>query len=338
MPTSHSYVIGSLGLAAALVALPACDLPFGLGLPSTRTLENGADSTLSGATSFEITGSYLDPKARWTIDLQLAQPGKEHVVASASSVDGAADMKLEAIIVGNIAYFRGKQFLAQHMGTDQLSQNLVAAAGNSWWKGPASTLPQLPNFTNGSSFRLTFLGPIVTQRVDHVEVDGVPAVKMSSPRADVFIAAFAPYSVLRVHMVKGAVVDGIAEADFHFSNFGQDFQIAAPTDVIDFSNLSTLPPVYTVVSVDASGCRSQCALSALLKNIGGMSGARTPSVVTFTVSDPASGGVAGSCKVEVAPDVGYNSTTTVGCTIGDLNLQQLSAATVTATVDNPGRA
>jgi hypothetical protein len=37
------------------------------------------------------------------------------------------------------------------------------------------------------------------------------------------------------------------------------------------------------------------------------------------------------------PDVGYNSTTTARCTIAELNTQQLNAATVTATVENPGR-
>jgi hypothetical protein len=61
-------------------------------------------------------------------------------------------------------------------------------------------------------------------------------------------------------------------------------------------------------------------------------------VVTFTVTDPAIGGVAGSCKVQVVPDVGYNGTTTAGCIIPGLNTQKLNAATVTATVDNPGRA
>lgn len=329
MTRSHSA--GVLAAAAAVIALAACDLPFGLGLPSTRTLENGAEASLSGAKSFEITGSYSDAKARWAIDMQLVRPDTQHVVAS------SPDLKLEAVIIGDAAYFRGQQFLAQHMGSDQLSQNLVKAAGNTWWKGAAGTLPQFPDFTNGASFRSTFLGPIVTKRTDHVSVDGVPAIEMSSPRADVYIAAVAPYRVLRVHMVKGAVVDGVGEADFRFTNFNQDFQITAPTNVIDFSNLSTLPPVYTVVSVDTSGCTSPCALSALLKNLGGMSGARAPSVVTFTVTDPASGRVAGACKVQVAPDVGYNSTTTAGCTIADLNTQQFNAATVTATVDNPGR-
>jgi hypothetical protein len=327
----HSQVVGSLAAAAALVSLAACDLPFGLGLPSTRTLESGAADTLTSANSFEITGSYVEARTRWTIDLQQARPGSEHVVAS------TADVKLEAIVIGGTAYFRGQQFLALRMGSDQLSQNLVKAAGNSWWKGPGGTIPQLPNFTNGTRFRAAFLGPIVTKRTDHASVDGTPAIEMSSPRADVFISAVAPYQVLRVHMLKGAVVDGIADADFRFTNFNQDFKIAAPADVIDFSNLSTLPPVYTVVSVDTAGCGSPCAISALLKNIGGTTGARGPSTVTFTVTDPASGRIAGSCKVQVVPDVGYNSTTTARCTIAELNTQQLNAATVTATVENPGR-
>jgi hypothetical protein len=341
MRNSGSRVAGSLAAAAALVALAACQLPFGLGLPSTRTLEGGAEASLNGATSFEVTGEYIDATAvRWTMDLQLArQPSAERVVAVASGTTSAGDTKVEALIFGDLAYYRGQQFLAQHMGTDPLSQNLVRVAGNSWWKGfPGNSVPQLPDFTNGTTFRSTFLGSTVTKRTDHVSVDGAPAVEMSSPRADVFISAVAPYQLLRVHTLKGAVIDGIAEADLRFSNFNKDFQIKAPADVIDFSNLSTLPPFYTAVSVDTSACASPCVVSARLKNIGGMSGARSPSIVTFTVTEPASGKVAGSCKAQVAPDVGYNSTTSVSCTISDLNMQQLNAATVTATVDNPGRA
>jgi hypothetical protein len=338
MADSNSRVAGVLAVGALAVALSACDLPFGLGLPSTRTLENGAAASLTGSNSFEIAGSYVDRSGRWTIDLQLARPTTEHIVASASTTESATDVKLEAIIIGGTGYFRGQQFLAQHMGSDQVSQNLVKVAGDSWWKGVSGWSPQLPEFTNGEGFRQTFLGPVVTKRTDHVWVDGVPAVEMSSPRADVFISAVAPYQVLRVRLAKGAVVDGIGEADFRFSNFNRDFQIAAPNQVIDFSNLSTLPPVYTVVTVDTSRCTSPCELSAQLRNVGGPSGARAPSVVTFTVTDPAIGGVAGSCKVQVVPDVGYNGTTTAGCIIPGLNTQKLNAATVTATVDNPGRA
>jgi hypothetical protein len=338
MSTLHSQVAGSLAAVAALFSLAACDLPFGLGLPSTRSLETGAGATLDDAASLEITGSYVDPSARWTIDLQLVRrPIAEHLVATASSKDGGPDVKLEAIVLGGTAFFRGPEFLAQHMGSDQLSQNLVKVAGNSWWVGSIATLPQLPDFTDGTNFRSTFLGPAVTKRTDHTSADGVPAIEMSSPRADVFISAVAPYQVLHVHLVKGAVVDGISEADFRFGNFNQDFKIMPPRDVINFSNLSTLPPVYTVMAVDTSKCTSPCELSAQLRNIGGGSGARAPSVVTFTVTDPTIGGVAGSCKVQVVPDVGYNGTTTAGCIIPDLNTQKLNAATVTATVDNPGR-
>lgn len=338
-------VIGSVGLAA----LSACDLPAGLGQPTTRALESGSADTLAAATSFEITGSYnesvaatqapasgarenLPPQATtWTIDLQVVRPGTERVVVT------AADVKLEAIVLGRDAYFRGNQFLSLHMGSDALSRNLVKAAGNAWWKGAAGVVPRLPDLTVGSAFRATFLGTAVTQRYDHLSVDGIDAVDLSGPRADVFIAAAAPYHVLRVHLKKGVVIDGVSDADFRFANFNRDFSIAAPSDVIDFSNLSTLPPVYSVESVDTSGCASTCVVAAVLKNLGGATGARAPSTVTFTMTSTATGSVIGSCQAQVIPDVGYNATTTVSCTIGSLSGEQANAAIVTAVADNPGR-
>jgi len=346
---SFSLAKHCLPAAVAVVALAACDLPFGLGQPSTRALEGGIQASLA-ASSFEVTGSYTEPgdpslatpasgprivpppTTRWTIDLQLAGTSTEHMSLKGGSAD------LEAIIIGNAAYFRGHQFLAQHMGSDPLSQNLVKAAGNAWWKGTAGTVPRLLNFTDGTGFRTTFLGPAVAQRVDHVSVDGRDAVDLSGPRADVYVAAGAPYSLLRVRLKTGVVVDGISEGDLRYANFTKDFGIAAPTEVIDFSNLSTLPPVYTVLSVDTSGCGSPCAVSALVKNLGGISGAKARSTVTFTMTDTASGRVLGGCQAPVQQDVGYNSTTTVGCTIGNLAAQQANAATVTAAADNPGHA
>jgi len=65
--------------------------------------------------------------------------------------------------------------------------------------------------------------------------------------------------------------------------------------------------------------------------------AQAPSTITFTMRDTASRQVVGSCQVQVMPDVGYNGTTTVGCTIDNAATQQSSAATVTATAENPGR-
>jgi len=81
-------------------------------------------------------------------------------------------------------------------------------------------------------------------------------VELPGRRADVFVASNPPYHVLRLHIKNGAVVDGISDGDLRFDNFDRDFQIAAPIDVIDFSNLSSLPPIYSVVSVDTSGCSS----------------------------------------------------------------------------------
>jgi len=210
LQAKHSALALMAG-AAAVVALSACDAPFNLGQPSTRALENGAAGTLTAATSFEIIGSYSESGDPWSIDLQVVRPATQHVTVS------KADLKLEAIIFKDpagsgptdAAYFRGNQYLSQHMGSDPNSRNLVKAAGNAWWKGPTGGVPRLPDFTDGSSFRATFLGPAVAQRFDHVSMDGVDAVNLSGPRADVFVATAPPYRLLRVRMKKGAAVDGI---------------------------------------------------------------------------------------------------------------------------------
>jgi hypothetical protein len=136
----------------------------------------------------------------------------------------------------------------------------------------------------------------------------------------------------------GATVDGVSAADFQYTNFDKDFNITRPTDVIDFSNLSTLPPIYTVVSVDTSRCSATCVVSAVVKNLGGKLGAQAPSTITFTMTDSATKATVGTCQAQVVPDVGYNATTTVSCTISSAGGQQANAAIVTATPTNPGRA
>jgi hypothetical protein len=55
------------------------------------------------------------------------------------------------------------------------------------------------------------------------------------------------------------------------------------------------------------------------------------------MGDTASRQVLGSCQAPVVPDVPYNATITVSCTIDNVTTQQSTAATVTATPDNPGR-
>jgi hypothetical protein len=316
--------------AAALVALSACDLPFGLGLPTIRALNSGAGDSLDAAKSFRIAGTYNEASVPWKIDLEVARPRTEHVLLSSKNVT------LEAIITDHGSYFRGRQFLASNMGSDPYSQSLVQAAGDAWWTGFPAAAPELPDFTTGGGLRSTFLGTAVTSRTDHVSVGGVPAIELSGRRADVFLGEAPPYRVLRLHMYPGATVDGISDADFTYSDYGRDFAIAAPSGALDFADLSTLPPIYTVVSVETSACGSPCLVAASLKNLGGKAGSRGPSVVTFTMIDPQTTSVLGTCKVPVQPDVGHSATTTVSCTISGVNGADHNAAVVTAAADNSG--
>ena len=319
-------------VAVLLVMAAACELPFQLGQPTTRELETGAD-LLATATSFTLRGTYADSTGtHWTISAVFVRPDREDVVVAGPGA------KVEAILIGSQAYFQGQAFLAQHMGSDALSQTLVEAAGNAWWKGSTELAPQLPDLITGPAFRSTFLGSAVTQRTDHVSIDGLEATELSGPRADVYIRAAPPHYLLRVRTKKGVVVDGLAEPDLEYGNFNRrSTEITAPSDVIDFSNLTTLPPIYSVVSVDTSRCASPCVVSARLKNLGGLFGATAPSTVAFTMKASVSGTMIGTCSVQVTPDVGYNATTSVSCTI-TLSGQPENAAVVTATATNPGRA
>ena len=324
----RAAVLRSISLAVAALAMVACD-PFGL--PSTRALENGAVEMLTSARSFELRGSYTAAGDSWTIDLQLARNAPNELDAHISASDGQDSV--EAIVIGTSrTYYRGREFLARRL-TDPQSQGLVKAAGNSWWTGIAVGLPTLPNITGGAAFRSAFLGPAVDRRTDHQSVGGVDAVELSGARADVYIASTAPHHLLRIHLKNGVAVDGIRDADLAFSNVNADFHIAAPTPVIDFSNASTLPPIYSVESVDTSRCAATCLVSATLRNLGGTTGARGPSKVTFTMTDPISKQTLGSCTAFVQRDVGYNGQTTVSCTIDHA---AVNAVVITATVDNPG--
>ena len=336
-------------LACAVLALSACDLPFGIGSPTTRALENGAAASLQQQT-FEMTGVYTQTVVapppplvsgarvsapavgtRWSIDLQLSnQPPARRMSVS------NGDVKLEAIVLPSVAYFSGHAFLLQFLGGDPRSRDLARAAGNAWWKGPAGLVPQLVDLTSAASFRNTFLGSAIATRTDHLSIDGSDAVELSGPRADVYIASAAPNRLLRLVIHKRVTIDGIGESDLHYSNYDKDFNLVAPSDVIDFSNLSTLPPIYSVLAVDTSRCGSPCVVSALLKNLGGPTGAQAPSTITFTITDPATNTVAGTCTATVSPDVAFNATTTASCTI-PLNGPPPNAAVVTATPSNPGR-
>ena len=328
MTTPFTRSATALGVVALVLALSACDLPFGLGLPSTRALENGVQDSLK-APAFEVSGTLNELGQIYTIDVQFERPDKEHMTVSGSGLD------VEATVLGTQAYYRGQAFLASHLGTDPLSQNIVKAAGNAWWKGAAGLVPSLSELTQADAFKRTFLGSNIRTRTDHVMVGGTDTTELSGPRADIYVSLASPYPLVRIKFLARVAVDGVGQADLKYKTLGSNFAIAAPTDVIDFSNLSTLPPIYSVISVDTSKCTSPCVVSALLKNLGGLKGAKGPSAVTFTMTATSNNAVIGSCQKQVVPDVGYNATTTVTCSISIT--QQSNAAIVTAIVNNPGR-
>src|SRR5258708_5152038 len=213
--------------AAALVALAACDLPFGLGLPTVRELNSGAGDSLDAARSFRISGSYAELSTAWTVDLELVRPKTEHVLLSSK------DANLEAIITDHGPYFRGRQFLASNLGSDPYSQSLVQAAGDSWWTGLATLAPQLPDFTNGGGFRATFLGTAVTSRTDHVSVGGAPAVELTGPRADVFLDEAPPPPWLTLNIHPSPSYSHVSNANFTYTAFGCDFGVAPPCHALD---------------------------------------------------------------------------------------------------------
>src|ERR1700693_1608354 len=98
---------------AILVALlSGCQAPFGLGEPSTRSLENGVVDTLAAARSFEIVGSYSEAGHPWSIDLQLARFTGQHVIVSNAELKLEAVTLLDANGLPTDAYFRGNQYLS----------------------------------------------------------------------------------------------------------------------------------------------------------------------------------------------------------------------------------
>jgi hypothetical protein len=318
------------GLAVVLLA-SACELPLGLGLPTTRELENGALATLASARSLEIAGSYVESGDPWVIDLQIARSGAQHVVASRRGIS------VEAILIGKDGYFRSQELLAQQLNGDPASRSLAKAAGNGWWKGSAAPAPSLSDFTDSARVKATFINADLVTRRDHVAESGSDTAELSGPRADVYIKEAAPHELVRLQVLPGTTVDGITRADLHFSHYGADFNIVPPPSIINFADLSTLPPNYTVLSVDTSDCGSPpCVVRAVVKNLGGRTGAKAPSTIAFDMTDLASGAITGSCTATIAPDVDYNATTTVSCGIS--SGVDFGAAKVTATPTNPGHA
>src|SRR5947208_9077816 len=106
----------------------------------------------------------------------------------------------------------------------------------------------MPDFTDGTALRATFLGSASNRRTDHQSIDGVDSVELSGTRADVFIASEPPYRLLRVRLKPGVEIDGLTDADLHYSNVGRASGIVAPKDVLDFGDHRPAPQTYRVLT------------------------------------------------------------------------------------------
>jgi hypothetical protein len=314
---------------SALVA--ACSAPLGIGQTSTADLINTANSELDSAKSFEVSGRFSDAGKKYTMDLQLRRPSSVHLTMTINGVG------LEAIEVGPKAYYRGADFLAQAAGPaagSPTGPRLVKAVGDRWWTASEKPAPDLSGLTDNQKLKANFLNSLLVNRKEHVTVSGLDTVELSGKDGTVNISDTTPHRLVRVQVPSGMTVDGYTDADLRFSNYGKDFSITAPSGVLDFSDPSTLPPLYDVLSVDSSGCRSasSCVVAATVKNRTGLAGAPAQSTVTFNLSD--SGGKSiGTCSAGIAPDVANGATTTVSCKVP---LGGFSGAfTVHATPSNP---
>ncbi|HEV2953090.1 MAG TPA: hypothetical protein VG015_03265 [Candidatus Dormibacteraeota bacterium] len=317
-------------LVAIAFVLPACDLPFGLSLARTPDLLNGAATQLATASTFEVTGAYTVAGSPWLIDVQVVRPNTEHVKVNEKGID------LEGIQIGARAYFRGQAFLAQQLGSAPNVTNLVKAVGDRWWTSGSSTPPDFSAFTDPTRIKADFLNTLLVTRKDHLLVEGTDTAELSDPQQDLYVQEVSPHRLVRLHLKTGSTVAGISNGNIDFTNYGKDFGIVPPPEVIDFNNLSTLPPNYTVLSVDTSGCGiSTCVVAAKVQNLGGTTGAMAPSTVSFAVVDTGSGKAIGNCVATVSPDLAYNATGVVSCVVPGVSAASFVSAQVTATPTNP---
>ena len=116
---------------------------------------------LSSSAGYELSGQYKVSTKQWTIDEQFARPNARHLVLNGEGT------KLEAIVIARDGYFRGQEFLAQRLGQSSAVPGLAQAAGSAWWKDTVSLVPTMPDFTDGTAFRATFLGSAANRRTDH---------------------------------------------------------------------------------------------------------------------------------------------------------------------------
>ena len=162
-------IVAVVGFIAA-----ACGLPFGLGLPSTSQLINGADDTIAKTSGFEITGSFAEGPVKYMIDMQYQASG------SAVHMDVTLGSTHEELLqVNGKVYTKGQDVVAGYTGTDDFGQAAAKLIGSNYFATKSSQPIDLSGITNADKVKANFLTSATYSRKDHEQVNGQDTAELS---------------------------------------------------------------------------------------------------------------------------------------------------------------
>lgn len=318
-------------ISATALAVAACGLPFGLGHPSAAQLESGAADNLAKAKSYEAKATFLDGPKAYSVDIEYAAPSTVHIGGT------QGDNALEMLSYNGKAYYKGQLFLDTVL-VDPNAQKVLKGAHDRWVTSSQVPAIDTSEITDPSKARLLLSG-VASGRQDDVTYNGQNTAELTLPAVIVNITEDSPYRLVRLRSIADQSLGGVSHLDVAFSNYNKDFGIQAPSDVFDFDDPTTWPPLYHVdaftTEPNPMTCNDPCVLTADMENTGGLNGASAPSTVTFvlTASDQSS---LGTCKVTIQPDRPHGQKFTVSCSIQSPAWTNYAGNyTYTATADNP---
>ena len=301
-----------MALVAGITLAACAGLPGGsLHVTTTPDLVNGALASLLSATSFEETGAFSEGNDNYSFDIQFTPPSTIHAAVQRNTV------QFELIQIGGKVYYRSTDLVGLVLASGQTDLGLSHAIGNRWFLSKsASTYNLETQLIDLESIKADFFNTLTLKREDNITSGGVKVAELSTADYAMDISESSPHKVLSIRTAPGqAVYSDFVNVDIAFTNYNQAFDTVAPTGVFDIDDPTTWPPLYSVVSVDASGCQHPCVARARLENKGGIVGGKKPSTVTFTITSSTGSKALGTCQAVVAPDVANGQTVTARCTI-----------------------
>ncbi len=289
----------------------ACGLPFGLGLPTTSQLINGADDTIATTSGFEIVGSFSQGADKYSVDLQYQASGS---TVHMDVTKGATHV--EQLQVNGKVYARGQDIVAGYLSNDDFGQAAAKLIGSNYFTTKSVQPIDLSDITNANKVKANFLTSATYSRKDHEQVNGQDTAELSDSESILNITESSPYQLVRIRTKPGSSLSGTSDVDFTLKNYGKDFNLVAPAVSFDLDTFDGFPPFYSVSSINIKACDADpCVISAVVVNKGGSTTASARSGLTFTLTSNTDNSALGSCQVTISPDVAHGASTTKGCSI-----------------------